>query len=65
VKQKTFEESHWINLSKIYSKMLIARLTKWADENSILIDNQYGFQKSKSTHDCVLLHSKHYQWKRN
>jgi hypothetical protein len=32
-------------LPKIYSKVLIARLTKWTDKNSVLIDNQYGFQK--------------------
>jgi hypothetical protein len=38
--------------------MLIARLTKWAGKKSILIDNQYGFQKSKSTHECaIILHA--------
>jgi hypothetical protein len=35
--------------------MLIATLTKWADENSVLIDNQYDFRKSKSTHDCAFI----------
>ena len=42
-------------LSKIYSKMIINRLTKWASENSVLIDSQYGFQTSKSTQDCVFV----------
>ena len=42
-------------LSKIYSKLLVTRLTKWADKHNKLIDNQYGFQKNKSTTDCIFI----------
>ena len=45
-------------ISKIYSKLLVTRLTKWADMHDKIIDNQFGFQKGKSTIDCIfLLHS--------
>ena len=42
-------------LSKIYSKLLVTRLTKWADKHDKFIDNQYGFQKNKSTTDCIFI----------
>ena len=45
-------------MSKIYSKLLVNRLTKWADTHNKFIDNQFGFQKGKSTTDCIfILHS--------
>ena len=45
-------------LAKIYSQLLLNRLTKWTSKHEIIMDNQYGFQKGKSTTDCVfLLHS--------
>ena len=42
-------------LAKIYSRILSSRLSKWAVDNNIIIDNQYGFQKNKSTVDCVFI----------
>ena len=45
-------------LAKIYSQLLLNRLTKWTCKYEKITDNQYGFQKGKSTTDCVfLLHS--------
>ena len=44
--------------SKIYSQILLNRLTKWSDKNDILNNTQFGFQKGKSTVDCIfILHS--------
>ena len=42
-------------ISKIYSKLLATRLTKWAEKHGKFIDNQYGFQKNKSTIDCIFI----------
>jgi hypothetical protein len=42
-------------ISKIYSKLLVTRLTKWAEKHDKIIDNQYGFQKKKSTVDCIFI----------
>jgi len=43
---------------KIYSQIILNRLTKWSIDNEIFIDNQFGFQKGKSTIDCIyILHS--------
>jgi hypothetical protein len=42
-------------LAKIYSKLLNNRLTKWSIANNKIIDNQFGFQKNKSTVDCVFI----------
>jgi hypothetical protein len=45
-------------LSKIYSKLLVDRLIKWSDKHEKIIENQFGFQKNKSTIDCIfILHS--------
>jgi hypothetical protein len=45
-------------LAKIYSQVLLNRLTKWTQENDILSSNQFGFQKGKSIIDCIfILHS--------
>ena len=42
----------------MYSQLLLNRLTKWSIKHDKLIDNQYGFQKGKSTTDCIfILHS--------
>lgn len=32
-------------LAKIYSQLLLNRLTKWSTENETITDNQFGFQK--------------------
>ena len=45
-------------ISKIYSQILLNRLTKWSNLYGKIIDNQFGFKKNKSTIDCIfLLHS--------
>ena len=42
-------------LAKIYSQLLLNRLTKWSAEHETITNNQFGFQKGKSTTDCVFL----------
>ena len=42
-------------LAKLYSELLHDRLIKWALENEKIISNQYGFQKNKSTVDCIFI----------
>jgi hypothetical protein len=45
-------------LAKIYSQILLNRLTKWSEENDKICKNQYGFQTGKSIVDCIfILHS--------
>ena len=45
-------------LSKIYSQILLSRLNKWSEKYEILCKIQFGFQKGKSTSDCIfILHS--------
>ena len=45
-------------IAKVYSQLLLNRLTKWSITHDKLIDNQYGFQKGKSTTECIfILHS--------
>ena len=45
-------------ISKIFSQIILNRFTKWSAKNETLIDNQFGFQKGKSTIDCIfILHS--------
>ena len=54
--QKTTGEL--INIISIYSQILLNRLTKWSIKHNKIIDNQFGFQKGKSTIDRIfLLHS--------
>ena len=40
-------------MGKIYSQILLNRLNKWAEEEVKILDNQFGFQKGKSTVDCI------------
>ena len=42
-------------IAKLYSKILHDRLIKWASENDKITSNQYGFQKNKSTIDCIFI----------
>ena len=42
-------------LSKIYSHILNNRLLKWASVNGKISDSQFGFQKNKSTVDCIFI----------
>jgi len=45
-------------LAKIYSQILLNRLTAWSDKHDKLSKNQFGFQKGKSIIDCIfILHS--------
>ena len=45
-------------LAKIYSQLLLNRLTRWTADYDTITNKQFGFQKGKSTTDCVfLLHS--------
>ena len=45
-------------LGKIYSQILLNRLNKWAEKEEKISENQFGFQKGKSTVDCIFtLHS--------
>ena len=40
-------------LSKVYSQMLLNRLMKLSEKYEVLGKNQFGFQKGKSTADCI------------
>ena len=40
-------------LAKIYSHLLLNRLTQWSEKENNLSQNQFGFQKGKSTIDCI------------
>ena len=42
-------------MSKIDSHLLNNRLLKWAADNDKLSDCQFGFQKNKSTIDCIFI----------
>ena len=45
-------------LAKVYSQLLLNRLTKWSEKCEKISNNQFGFQKGKSVIDCVfILHS--------
>ena len=42
-------------LGKIYSQILLNRLTKWSDKHDKISTTQFGFQKCKSTVDCIFI----------
>ena len=42
-------------LAKIYSQLLLNRLTKWTETYEKITDNQFGFQKGKSVQDCIFI----------
>ena len=45
-------------LAKIYSQILLNRLTDWTKTHEKISDTQFGYQKGKSTVDCIfILHS--------
>ena len=45
-------------LGTIYSQILLSRLNKRAANDEKILENQFGFQKGKSTVDCIfILHS--------
>lgn len=41
--------------SKIFSTLLDNRLRKWAEDNNLLSDYQFGFRQGKSTIDCIFV----------
>ena len=43
------------SLSKIFTSMINKRLTKWSNTNKIICEEQFGFQKKKSTTDCIFI----------
>ena len=45
-------------LAKIYSQLLLNRLTNWVEKYEKITKHQFGFQKGKSIVDCIfILHS--------
>lgn len=40
-------------MGKIYSQILLNRLQKWSEKEEKILDSQFGFQKGKSTVDCI------------
>ena len=40
-------------MAKIYSQLLLNRLTQWSQKEEKLTQTQFGFQKGKSTIDCI------------
>ena len=43
-----------INEPKNYRGITLNK-SKWAEKHNTLIDNQYGFQKGKTTVDCIFI----------
>ena len=54
---------------KIYSQIVLNRLTKWSYNQNKIIENQFCFQRGKSTIDCffllqsIITHSLHFRKK--
>ena len=42
-------------LGKLFTNIINERLNVWAEEMSILSENQFGFRKQKSTTDCIFI----------
>ena len=41
--------------AKVYSQLLLNRLTDWSNKYENISSNQFGFQKGKSVIDCVFI----------
>ena len=41
------------SLSKIFEKIVKARLTDYLNKNSLLSKHQFGFKEGQSTHDAI------------
>ena len=55
-KQKNFRGITLNNiLAKIYSQILLNRLTEWTEEYRKISNCQFGYQKGKSTTDCIFI----------
>ena len=42
-------------LAKVYSQLLLNRVTKWAEIYEKITKNQFGFQRGKSMTDCIFI----------
>ena len=42
-------------LAKTISHILLKRINKWSDQHDKINNNQFGFQKAKSTVDCIFV----------
>ena len=42
-------------LSKLFTKIMNERLNRWAEEENVLTDTQYGFRKNRGTTDCLFI----------
>ena len=42
-------------LAKVYSQLLLNRLTSWTEKYEKISDNQFRFQKGKSVQDCIYI----------
>lgn len=42
-------------LAKIFSHVLLNRINKWSEKHEKINCNQFGFQKAKSTIDCIFI----------
>ena len=42
-------------LCKLFTKVMNERLNRWAEEEKILTDTQYGFRKNRGTTDCLFI----------
>ena len=42
-------------IAKVYSQVLLNRLTEWSEKYEKISDCQFGYQKGKSTVDCVFI----------
>lgn len=48
-------------IRKLLEKMILNRLDKWVEDNSLLSDTQFGFRRGKGTNDCLALLSSEIQ----
>ena len=42
-------------IAKIFSHVLLNRINKWSDKHENINKHQFGFQKAKSTVDCIFI----------
>ena len=42
-------------MGKLFTNIINERLNRWAEENTLISENQFGFRKEKSTTDCLFL----------
>ena len=42
-------------VGKLFTSIINNRLTKWAEENNLYCENQFGFRRGKGTTDCMFI----------